>query len=215
MCVKNHISPQVMVWAWKETSLRYTWLGFLGRQLSTTHSKNASMQTAWHCQPSTNIWSIFASLFTIWMHAFALDVWRVLGNVFTDSFHLQSSNLIQLYSIGSMVTNHVVCMSSYFQELELTLQLTSLKSSSLSWFTICLIFLTLFLCSTIATLPFAHNGDFTCYWIELGFRLCLAWKCRRYVRRVCLQEFGLCECVLAHHCPEVLLLLASAVQTGM
>ena len=27
MCVKNHISPQVMVWAWKETSLRYTWLG--------------------------------------------------------------------------------------------------------------------------------------------------------------------------------------------
>ena len=27
--------------------------------------------------------------------------------MFTDSFHLQSSNLIHLYSIGSMVTNHV------------------------------------------------------------------------------------------------------------
>ena len=41
--------------------------------------------------------------------------------------------------------------------------LVSKALHSLSWFTICPIFLTLFLCSTIATLPFAHNGDFTYY----------------------------------------------------
>ena len=92
-----------------------------------------------------------------------------------------------------MVTNHFVCMSSYFEELGLTLQGTSLKSSSLSWITTYPHFLFVFLCSTIAALPFAHNGDFTCYWIELGFRVCLSWKCR-YVHTACLQEFGLRAC---------------------
>ena len=35
-----------------------------------------------------------------------------------------------------------------------------------------------------------------------------------YAWCVC-RSLGFVKCVLAHHCPEVLLLLASAVQTGM
>ena len=48
--------------------------------------------------------------------------------MFTDSFHVQSSHLIHSYSIGLMVTNHVLCMPSSAQEIESTLQLFDLTS---------------------------------------------------------------------------------------
>ena len=141
MCLTNYISPQFMVWAWKETSLRYIWLCFVGRQLSATHSKHASMQMAWHCQPSTPFWTIFAGLLSNCMYVSSMDVWRDLGTMCTDSFHVPSSHLIHSYSIGLMVSNHVLCISSSSQEIEATLQLTRYKSSSLSWFSICPILL--------------------------------------------------------------------------
>ena len=62
MCLTNYISSQFMVWAWKETSLRRIWLGFVGRQRFVIHSKHDSMQIVWHCQPSTSFWTIFAGL---------------------------------------------------------------------------------------------------------------------------------------------------------
>ena len=90
----NHISPHLIVWAWEDTSWRYTWLGFVGRQFSATHSKYASMQTTWHCQPSTTIWTIFADLFTVWMHALSMDIWRVrepsLQTRFMSRVHISS-----------------------------------------------------------------------------------------------------------------------------
>ena len=151
----------------RETSWRYTWLSFVGRQFSATHSKHASMQTTWHCRPSTTIWTIFADLFTIRMHALSMDIWRVQGTEFTDSFHVQRSHPIHSWSIGPMVTIHTVCMPCSAQKIEATLELTSLRGSSQSWFTIYPIIASLFQWSTIATLPCAHNRDFTCYWIEL------------------------------------------------
>ncbi len=144
MCLTNYISSQFMVWAGKETSLRNIWLGFVGRQLSATHSKHASMQMAWHCQPSTSFWTIFAGLLSNFMYVSSMDVWRDLVTMCTASFHVPSSHLIHSYSIGLMVSNHVLCIFSSSQEIEATLELTTHKSFSLLWFSVCPILLSLF-----------------------------------------------------------------------
>ena len=63
-----------MVWAWKETSLRRIWLGFVGRQRFVIHSKHDSMQIVWHChhphlfERSLLACSLTACMFYRWMY---------------------------------------------------------------------------------------------------------------------------------------------------
>ena len=100
-----------------------------------------------------------------------------------------------------MVTNHIVCMPSSAQEIESTLQLTNLRSSRLSWFTIHLIFLTLFLWSTIALFLLLIK--------ETSLVTKLSWDCTlphlkcldRYAEYIC-RNLDFLECVLAHHCSK-------------